>query len=564
MANNAKRKNHNRGGSKKFNDRRSNNGQRVVKEQDVAEKPAKEYSGPVNNPAIYKPDDMLMDQVCEISFRQFLGMRNVLADKDLGVPTTMVIYLNPSLTYTSEDENNAASDGVNMAAYRLWLAMTYKNKRPVDYGPQDITTLLCGIGSIYALASDITRTFGLLRVFNYRNKIYPASLIKYANTDLTDAQIADLRADFNYAVMQFNNFPVPANLEYLNKCSKIFSGVYLDESGSNMAQSYLFTPASLWKFDDAYNEQGSGLRTVPITAGMTLKQKIDLFKELATAITGSTSLGVIQGDLLRAAEDQGWGVMALGQVPTDYVVLPNTDDELALWLDNATIAGFMNVTGELAEATGHTPSNDVVPSVNKNCVIYRPSRIVTARVTEGTTPKTESTSMLNFWHENPSTDEKIIATRLHNPYTTKFVANGQSTSEIIDKCAMCDWYISKVVIPFPYPTWGVDAQVVDSESTIDAITITTSEYSVDEIVSTSTQAAHFNNARRYLAALLMLTQFNHHPMIYVNAPKFAANGWQAGHTMFGVNADLQFFTEMGVEDIKAIQDVAICGLLKSR
>lgn len=476
-------------------------------------------SGRINDPMYYFLDDQLKNQITNISFNQFNGTPNSLGtinyqgntveavDK---APYAMRIELSPSAGYTGPGYSSVGN-AVNLAALKLYTELSANNAKTTNYAPQDLTTMILAIGSVISLSSHITRAFGMLNVFNQRNRAYPRQMLEIAGFDYDDliGNAANYRIKFNTLMTAANKIPIPANIPYFKKCSDLYHGSYWDMDGSNLAQTYLFVPGTEWLFNEAYSEAGTGLETVSVLKDQgtrTMDIYLTLLDEMIGALLNSITLNSIYSDVIRVATKSSMELFAFTGVADDYVVLPTYEPEVRHWINNATICGY-----PIVEAVdNHTAFNDVQPSVEYNRIIYQPAfRFNAAGM--------DANFFINFEEENPSADVIVESTRLVARFKLDYET---ATSTYVSReAALPDHYVNLIRI------YGDEGNILMDR---------TVGYTVNQAAA--------------------LSAFDWSPAFY--------NVSNTGVTY--TLLDLQYYTDLDFDYVKALQDSTYLGLLTIR
>ena len=395
-------------------------------------------AGDVNDPNYYFVDENLKNQLATFSFNQFTGVPFKMGALTNGQPinktnaTVMSILLNPSAGYT---EGGGVQNSINLAALSLYTKLSANNAKTSNYAPQDLTTLIFGVGQVIALAGHCARAFGLARLFNYRNRAYPKTIINATGVDYVDLieNFADYRNRYNMLMVTASQIPIPANIPYFSKCREIFSHAYLDMDGSAMAQTYVFAPYSSWILNEAA-EGGTALDVYQIYDKDTNKPKtmntlLGTLHAQIQELLNSSSLNAIYSDILRVADKEGMPMYSFTTIPDDYTVMPVYNSEIRKWINNLTVMG---VPLDTPIDEFHTPSNRVVPDPNTNGIKYQPQFALSMWATID--------PILNFDSSNATVDDIIEATRLTSAYTmVEF-----NSKVYTDKCALPDYYVTRV------------------------------------------------------------------------------------------------------------------------
>lgn len=334
----------------------------------------------MNNPNYYFTDPTLAAQATSISFNTFLGTEDVYSGGGAyavnHTPTVMAINLNP--TAGPMDPLYSASSGINMAGRKLYNRLSSINAKTTNYAPQDLITLMLALGSILEYVSFIRRCFGLAFTTSYRNRFVPKEIIKIMGLDADDffKNLAAYRLEFNTLMNLLQKVPFPANIAYFEKCATLYDHVWTDSEDMAIAQLYVFIPYSVWKFNEAYSDQGTGLNTVELHAipasAKPMSDYLDILSQMIEALVTSSTLNFVYADILNLAAKENIPLYQVQFLPENYMVLPEYNAEALLQIHNMSIVGYPNLTQAPTGFTNFTKLNDVVPNANKNEVEYYP------------------------------------------------------------------------------------------------------------------------------------------------------------------------------------------------
>lgn len=472
-------------------------------------------SEPTNDVSWYYTDTNLADQVGQFSFNQYMGTQIWLADETqfpLLIPTIMSIKLNPCPGVTSTFV--PLRDGVNMQGLKTFTALSANNAKTTNYAPQDVTTLLLALGEVCSMVSWFQRALGLAYLYNTRNRVIPSVLIDASGiqSKALFAELAQLRIRFNTILNMANQIPFPSNIAYLDKCAHLYDNIYVDDQ-SSMAQLFTFNPCSTWKFNEAYNEKGTGLDTIDLLSGtnsMLPGDVLDKLESMIEALLTSSTLNYIYSDVLRYSEkNPNVKLLHFTTVPEDYSVTPIYDPVILSQIHNLRVVGFPS-TGPATD--DHTKNNDVEPDVENNAIKYRPTfTYKTAMI--------GLNQILDFPTDSVTIADRIEASRL-GATAIGYWAN--DTDYAISEITMADHYVTNV-------------QVFRT----DAVT-----------PSASIGQSGAWSAQMIGGLLTDLTKFSCAPIVGI----FSAAG-KSG-TLSGVTSDLTYFTTVNYDYLKAVNDMA--------
>lgn len=365
----------------------------------------------MNNPNYYFTDAELAKQATSISFNTFLGTQDEYSGEGTTAvnttPTVMVIHTMPTAGPMNAVYSGAS--GINMAGRKLYTRLSSINAKTTNYAPQDLITLMLSLGSVLEMISFIRRAFGLAFTTSYRNRIVPKEILRMMGIDADDffKNIAAYRLEFNTLINMITKIPFPANVAYFEKCATLHDHVWTDSEDMAIAQLYVLAPQYLWKFNETYSEQGTGLNTIALnTDGGHIKQMsayLDIFSAMIEQLLTSSTLNFIYADILNLAAKENIPLYQVTFIPEDYTVVPEYNFEALLQIHNITIVGYPEQTN-VAQFANWTPQNDVVPNVNNNTVDYYPSF-------QAATAVLNTKRFIDFPHGTPDAAEIIEATR---------------------------------------------------------------------------------------------------------------------------------------------------------
>lgn len=474
--------------------------------------------GDINDSSMYYTDENLKNQITNFAFTQFqgipvsLGKNQQGADYSFENANIMRIALNPSAGFV--DPTHAMEAGINMAGLKNYFTLSNNNAKNTNYAPQDVTTLILALGQLIAMVSFGKRAFGLSRVYNVRNRAYPLHVLDAAGIDGSDFidNLADYRIEFNILINTINKIPFFGDLKYFEKCSNIYSNVYVDQPGSPLAQAYVFVPYSTWEFAENYSEQGTGLNTLSMCEmrnTITFRTYLTKLNGMVNNLLTSTTLNYIYSDVLRVLDKEGRTRLTFTTVPEDYSILPIYSEEIELWINNAAICSAP-LSNAAHHDQGYTNLNDVAPMVNENSILYRPQFKMQSNI--------QNDMIVNFKMENPDIEARIAATR----FASRFDSVLDSGWFYSRKCALSDHYVVYLSMYI-----GLDNETPLS---LEDSSMPLSEY--------QNQAKHIG----------MLSRFDYAPFLYVVDEQSTSNGLI---TMIG---DTQYYTDLDISYMARLYD----------
>lgn len=438
---------------------RTRNQRSTQEVQDIRDEAIKDNEGkPIRNDVSwYFSDAKMASQFATFSCDSFTGVaypfttaRNNSYNeyRNIKVPSFMRYYLNPSPGYTVngfETEN-----GLNALGMKLYTFLSANNAKTTQYAPQDITTLILYVGEIISLQQFIRRGFGLMMLYNQRNRAFARGAVNASGIEFDSFAdvMANERLRFNTVVSSFNKIPLPSNVPYFAKCNSLYETFWAD-SESPMGQYYIPVPYSTWRLDETGSEQGTVLRTYVLpyrnanNATLDMTVLITLFRDMVRDLQTSATFNYIYADLLRLSNSSNFPLLQMPYLDADYVVTPEYNPLMLYQIHNSCAVG-----GPVAEPEeGHTTSNDVYPDMTKLCLTYKPQFTVT---------HARRNTVVDFPHSmgEPDVAQRIELTRLQ-ACGTYHETDGVLFS---DEMALYDHYVVMYRLIFT----GTDTSLGDS------------------------------------------------------------------------------------------------------
>lgn len=427
-------------GSKQYG--KSSSSSKGKKKPSFEEAEDKKSYGDINDASYYYGDANVLNQVMNFSFNEFGG---VITNMDVDyhhtegkIYNSMVAtyWLNPAIPRADKSRATVWNEGINVASLRNYLLLSGSNAKTTLYAPQDVTILILALAEVIKVATFIARAFGVAYLFNYRNRSYPETLLTAMGIDPADYKnnLANNRIRFNKALAVASKIPFPADVPIFKKASELYANIYLDDPSSALAQTYMFVPFSVWKFNEAYDTNGAGLDTFKIVNPSTLTPLntiIANFEQMVSALVTSSSLNSIYSDIMRLVQNGKFNsLITFNSIPEDFMVVPVFNEEVKTWIHNATIIGEPDDTATYDE---NTPKNDVSCSAENNNVVYSPQWHV---------PNSGGYDfLLDFDHDNVTVDERVMATRLSTRWAAAQI--GTETAWTTLGFAVLDEYVVK-------------------------------------------------------------------------------------------------------------------------
>lgn len=404
------------------------NNTKQIKDLIPSERTGRDEKAIINNPEWRKFNEVLSTQVMSFPFTSIAGAASNFSSVPKGIAYghfnpagIMRIDINPSIGYSDSDTSAA-----NQAARYLYTKLSANNMKTTQYGPQDVLMALLSLGEVVSISTYCRRALGLLGTVNPRNWYYPKAIISAMGINYDDfvKNASIYRTRYNYIAAIASAIAFPADINYFNSCRALFNDVFLDHS-TGLAQTYMFVPSTYWDLNEKA-EGGSALETkefVPpiVTVGAGPQQAnfstyLDKLESVINNLMTSATLQYLYADVLKYVGNNGGALLSIETVSDDYAVLPVYSEEVLGWIENAIIMGQPEDTAH----GGSTIKNNVTTDAGTNAITYRP---VFKRTVLPTTAGLEdyqrtrvdvtvfSNPVLNFHVDDPSVNDRIIATR---------------------------------------------------------------------------------------------------------------------------------------------------------
>jgi hypothetical protein len=496
------------------------------------------------NPNWYFVDKTLAEQTAQFSFQDFIGAGTLL-NNGVVLPSIMTISLNPSA-----DNSLAGYAGISTAtlmARKLYNTLANTSGRTQNYAPQDVFTLLLALGEIISYASYLKRALGVAYTYNIRNRDFPSKIIDVMGINSSDlfANLNRYRVELNTLLTQVNKIPFPANIAWFDKCNALYEGIFQDNM-SPMSQIYIMIPATTWILDESSYEEGTVLRTIPVTVNSfnnyssltrNMSSHISTLRSMIQALLTSTTLNYIYGDILNYTSKFNVKLLYMNMIEDNYTVMPQYDQEVLLHIHNMMLLGSPTVDiADRKPATPilstYTPYNDVFPDVNNNSIVYNPIFRSTLSAQELTDRQIGLMDIVDFPFGVPDLIGKIEATRFQIRNDIG-VGEGDKSLAFINDTDIAG--IVATVLPDHYPVRikmyapGGDNNVFEFDNTWS--------------LTASSRFAHF------------ITKFDNAPLIYINNTETGMNH---------VIGDVNYYTNLPSDILSRMCNITYQSLFELR
>nr|AVX53519.1 putative capsid [Marmot picobirnavirus] len=343
-----------------------------------------------NDVALYSKNPQLMQDVASFPFAYMLGTQTdldpsntILRASQFIVPGVMALYYLPTLGYS-----NDLSSPINVAARNMFTTLRKKVSGSRTYDAPDLMMYIGAADGLYSFHSLMKRVYGTVRNYTPYNKYYADTLVAMMGVDPADVRqnLAQYRGFINMMAAQLSNIATPANLGLFTRHQWMTEGLYLD-SGTKKAQTYLYVPLALPRFDYMSDPNGTSLvyetwydpqavQTDAATGGISfvnpskLKKLADCqayWDKLYQGIMLDDDFNTISGDVANAFGDGS--LTRIMPISDDYFVEPEFIEEVLSQIENATVLPMTFQGGAMTEWPKVTQQNDI----NNGAIIYTPT-----------------------------------------------------------------------------------------------------------------------------------------------------------------------------------------------
>lgn len=275
-------------------------------------------------------------------------------------PGVLCLRFIPTIGYSAD-----STSAVNRSASRFRSYLRSVQKASADYDAQDIMIQLMAVDSLLCFHEMCVRAYETINLWTPTNNYYPeALLIASGISPSIRFQAEQFRGFINELGINLTKFVMPKNFDINYRHQWMTEGYYLD-GNTDRAQTYMFTPAGFWKYDNTATT-GSQLVWVPMNESNStadLTTLISIATQLLNALSNDDDVDTINGDLFAAYGREG--LKPIQEVRELQVIQPKYDPVVLSMIENATITGGF--------APGYTPLIYQDPTVNGKGLLFTPT-----------------------------------------------------------------------------------------------------------------------------------------------------------------------------------------------
>lgn len=386
--------------------------QRTESRRDKFDPKSKEdsaYSKKNNDASWYTVPGQLAKDVASLSFNNATGVPFNIGTYASVIPGTMEI-----ITAPVPGISGGASSAVSVAAKNLFTGIRKANSGSTNYDASDLMMYILAMDSAYAYYAWMVRIYGVMRVYDQRNRYLGQNLaaISGGDVDTILPNLANFRAYINQYAIKLGAFNVPATLTLIKRHMWMFSNVYADENNIK-GQFYLYQPAYFYRYDE-YNGAGrlvaeplmvqdslnqDHFTSVAKSAPKTLNAIIGYGERLISALAGSQDINTMSGDILKAYDSNG--VFKLDLIGEEFALAPVFSEEVLTQIHNTTFVGnefYVNTASDPA-LTSFYVNQDT--SIGYGAILCQPKVKLDSSYNK----------LLDFWKDDPTPEDVMVATR---------------------------------------------------------------------------------------------------------------------------------------------------------
>lgn len=359
-----------------------------------------------NDATWYKATDQIARDAGQFSFNNPLGMPNygVINSGASCFPGVCALWYAPTVGDTSQ-----ATSAINLQGKKLISFLRSKVSNKLGFAAADILMYLIAMDSMYSFYSYCVRLYGMHFAYMSMNRYYPQTLFKAlgVNADAT-SDWNKFRTWLNTWAYQLSQVYVPSSISYFARHMWMNANVYLDAPDAK-AQSYIFTPEYLYKWNSTASANGTCLipTAMPTAAadGASLTAIMYFGETLLTELLEDVDIGELSGLVLRAFGEGN--CIKLSTIPEDFSIAPVYNPEVMPQIHNATLCG--SIRRGTDPTTAFRSAIVLQTEVDTLSAYYEAE---TSTLGAHTTEHLRWKRILDLESVTPTVDEVFIATRL--------------------------------------------------------------------------------------------------------------------------------------------------------
>lgn len=469
------------------------------------------------------PTPQHLIDVASYSFRNALGTRIELKDAETpnwtmqttSIPGIAALYFTPTYGYSADN-----TSGLNVAIKQAYAKVRAPKSGTAYFNAPDLFMVYGAVDSLYMYHSMMCRLYGLLNLYATQNRYYPEGIYTALNMDFRDLlkNMSLFRTYINQFALSISRFYLPSDIPVFARHSALCSGFFVDKP-SEKAQAYIYTPTTLYMYDETTSQTGGFLKAVDITTGAfairNYNDIVTLGNMLLKKVIDSEEIGKIMADVQFAYSESE--IIRPNLIDEFYIVTPMYNEGVLMDINNTIMVGAID-----------TATADITQDVDTLSVIYTPKTAIT-----GFNPLL-TRKLLNAQGDYTTPDYVMMMTR--------HMAGGRLDGNYTPGA------ISKVFLT------AIGAEVVNRIRIIGVNWNASGEAQFAFKISLNSNAVQdgVDNAELYL-----MSQFDYHPILYV-----WSDGESGTDTIFeSFMGDVDNYTTISNENLRMMHDVNLAYLL---
>lgn len=240
------------------------------------------------------------------------------------------------------DDGSLASP-VNVAATAMYSFVRHANSGSANYNAPDLMIYAMSMAQIYSYLNFLIRVYGTVNLYSHQNRYIPRALCNAQGVDFDSIyqNLANFRYGVNALIHKAASLACPADMTYFKRIAFLFSGVY-SEGDTPKDQLYIMYPLGFMKYQEVASTQGGSLTFAKLndhvdTSYLSYSQLLTYGNSLLNPILQSEDMNIMSGDILKAYGSNG--ILKLGTLSEDYIVIPTTDLTVLEQIQNANYLG---------------------------------------------------------------------------------------------------------------------------------------------------------------------------------------------------------------------------------
>lgn len=495
-----------------------------------------------NDVSWYTPSEQILRDAASISYNYAAGNVLDISSRDyLYGPSPLYegrAYSTPGVmeldTFICPGISDNNSSAINIAARQIYSYVRHANSGHSNYDAPDLMMYLMAMDSVYAMYNNLKRLYGVINLYDIKNRYLPAALVQAMGFDFDDVMhnIPNIRYYLNTVANKINTLCVPAILNVMVRHSWLFSNVYAD-SDLPTAQLYVFKMMNYYTYNEMVLPAKLQSHSVPVEAHALLKvsQYMKQLDDALAAIIESEDFNIMSGDILKAYGEGN--LFRVSSTPDDYKLAPVVDANVLLQIDNSIVVPYLT-------------NSDITVNPDTNTILWEP--VVHQSTLVGLGYK--GNWLINTHEREVTPAHTMEATRLM-PVCEEKYANGKWTVKV----ASCGSDILAGAA-----IWYYDRPAPDST---ELILHNASFYSA----VTGFINPQYGTMRSIIEIMGLLSKFKYHPQLRAyeyygdtSAPSFDDDNADMNKiALIATFCELDHFTVIQPEVLSRLHDTAILG-----